>query len=412
MRIAEALKVGGERGTSGRGSRLRNLLVVTQVALCLMLMLASGLFTRSFVNLQNVDSGFRTENVLTINALLPDFKYSSREEMEQVWGDMERRAQAIPGVRTVGLVDYLPLGAEGPMYYVWASEQPPASAAEKIPGLRRGGSKGYFDALGIRLLAGRHFDKTERWFGAGGPAVTMVNETLARRFFPGEDPIGKTLVLDYDRPVDLEVIGLTADILELGPGSDAIATFYLPVRRDYDMLSMLIAAEADPLSLVGAVSQTIHEVDDDITLSSIRTMHDRVSDTLFQARFRATVVAGFALVTLILSSIGLYGVLAFFVRNRTHEIGIRMALGAGASRAAGLVLKRGIVLVGLGMMIGAAAAVAGGRVIRSWLFGISAVDPVTYIGVSLVLATVAAIACIPPSLRAVRLNPVDVLNRE
>jgi putative ABC transport system permease protein len=412
MRIAEVLKAGGGRGASGRGSKLRSLLVVTQVALSLMLMLASGLFMRSLVNLQSVDPGFRTENVLTVNALLPDFKYESREEIEQVWGAVQREIQVVPGVRTVGFVDNLPLGGDGPQYYVWASERPPASAAERVPAMRRGGSRGYFDALGIQLLSGRHFEKTERWFGAGHRGVTVINQALVRQFFPGEDPVGKTLVLHWDSQVDLEVIGVASDIHELGPGSNPIGTFYLPLRWDYDMLSVLIRTEGDPLGVVGAVRQAIGEVDDDITLSSVQTMQDRLSNTLFQPRFRSAVVGTFALVTLILSSIGLYGVLAYFVRERSQEISVRLALGAGMGRIARLVLARGMALVAAGIMIGLLGALAGTRLIESVLFGVVAVDPITYCGVSLCLLTVALVACVVPTLRAVRLDPAEVMKAE
>jgi putative ABC transport system permease protein len=410
MRIAETLKVGGGRGSSGRGWRFRSILVVAQVALCLMLMLASGLFVRSFANLQSVDPGFQTESVLSINALLPDFKYESREEIEQVWGDVHRRLQAVPGVRTVGFVDNLPLGAEGPKYYVWAAARPPASAAERVPATRRGASQGYFDALGIQLLAGRHFEPTERWSGPGG--ATVINEALARQFFPGEDPLGKTLVLDWDRPVDLEVIGVTADIHEVGPGSDPIATFYVPVRWYYDMLSVVIGTEGDPLALVGAVRHAIKQVDEDVTLSSIQTMQDRLSDTLFQPRFRSAVVGIFALVTLILSSIGLYGVLAYFVREHSHEISVRLVLGAGMGGVARLVLARGLALVAGGIIIGLVGALVGTRLIESVLFGIGATDPITFCGVSLCLVAVTLVACLVPTLRAVRLDPVEVMKAE
>jgi putative ABC transport system permease protein len=412
LRIAAALKVGGGRGAGGRDSRFRSLLVVAQVALCLMLMLASGLFVRSFTNLQSVDPGFRTEQVLSISALLPDFKYQSREEGEQVWADVHRRVRAVPGVRTVGFVDNLPFAGQGPMYYVWAAERPPGSAAERVPAMRRCGSRGYFDALRLRLLAGRHFVSKERWFGAGGRGIVVINETLARQFFPGEDPLGKTLVLDWDRPLDLEVIGVTADIQEVGPGSDPVATFYLPVPWSYDMLSVLIGTEGDPLAVVAAVRNAIKQVDEDITLSSIQTMQDRLSATLFQPRFRSAVVGIFALVTLILSSIGLYGVLAYFVRQRSHEISVRLVLGAGMGGVARLVLARGMGLVAGGIVIGLCGALAGTRLIESALFGVGAADPITFCGVSLCLVAVALVACLVPTLRAVRLDPVEAMKAE
>ncbi|MFG1690748.1 FtsX-like permease family protein, partial [Gemmatimonadota bacterium] len=412
MRIAETLKAGGERGASGRGSRFRSLLVVTQVALSLMLMLASGLFVRSFLNLQGVDPGFRTEGVLSVNALLPTFRYETPEENEQAWDDVHRRLQAVPGVRAVGFVDRLPLGGDGPMNGVWAAERPPASAAEEFPATRRFASEGYFDALGIPLLAGRHFEEDESWLGSGVTGAVVINEALARRFFPGEDPLGKTLVLNWDRPVDLEVIGVTADIRETGPGADPLPTFYLPARWDYDMLSVLLRTEGDPLAVAGAVTGAIREVDDGITVSAVQTMQARMSNNLFQPRFRSAFVGLFALVALFLSSIGLYGVLAYFVRQRRHEISIRLALGAGLGGVARLVMMRGMTLVGLGILIGVSGALAGARVMQSWLFGIGVADPVTFVGVSFCLAAVASLACIIPALRAARLDPAEVMKAE
>jgi len=412
MKIAETLKAGGERGGGKRDSSFRSLLVVAQVSLSLMLMVASGLFVRSFLNLQSVDSGFRTESVLSLNALLPTFKYEARDEREQVWGEVDRRLRMVPGVRTVGFVDRLPLGAAGPRLFVWAAERPPASAAERVPATRRFASKGYFDALGIPLLAGRHLEEQERFQASEARGVVVINEALARQFFPGEDPLGKTLVLELDRPVDLEVVGVSADILETGPGSDPVSTFYLPARWGYDMLSVLLKTEGDPLDMAGAAREAIREVDDDITVSAVQTMQARLDNTLFQPRFRSAFVGIFSLVALILSSIGIYGVLAYFVRQHSHEISVRLALGSGVGGIARMVLIRGMTLVGVGILMGVSGALAGARLMQSWLFGIGAADPVTFVGVSLFLATVALLACIVPALRAAHLDPAEVMRAE
>ena len=412
MRIGETLKVGGARGASGGNSKFQNVLVVAQVALSLMLMLASGLLVKSILNLWHTSSGFQTESVLSLNALLPSFKYESPEEFEQVWLDVGRQLEAVPGVRKVGFVDRLPLGGGGPVNGVWAAERPPASMAEQLPATRRFASEGYFEALGISLLAGRHFEEAERWQGSRVAGAVVINEALAQLAFPGEDALGKTLVLDWDRPVDLQVIGITADIRETGPGSDPMPTFYLPARWDYDMLSVLIHTEQDPLEAAGALRQAIREVDDDITLSSVQTMQTRLSNRLFQPRFRSIVVGIFAFVTLILSSIGLYGVLAYFVRLRSHEISIRLALGSGIAEVVRLVLGRGLALVAWGIAIGLGGAFAATRLLRSWLFGVGSADPLTICAVSLTLVSVALIACLLPTLRAIRLDPAEVMKAE
>ena len=325
---------------------------------------------------------------------------------------MQQRLREVPGARTVGFVDRPPLGGDSPKFYVWAADRPPASAAQRVPATRRSASQGYFDALGISLLAGRHFEEREPWFGSGAGGTTMINEALARLFFPGEDPLGKTLVLEWDRPVDLEIIGIVADIREVGPGSDPVATFYLPARWDYDMLSVLIRTGGDPLEVVGAVRRAINEADDDITISAIQTMQDQMSNTLFQPRFRSVLVGIFALVTVILSSIGLYGVLAYFVRHRSHEISIRRALGAGVGKVARLVLVRGMALVTGGILIGLVGALAGGRLIEGVLFGVGVADPPVICGASLTLILVALVACLGPTLRAARLDPAKVMKAD
>jgi predicted permease len=412
LRIADTLKVGGERVGRAGASRFRSLLVVAQVGLSLMLMLGSGLFARSLLNLQAMDSGFLTEGVLSLDALLPAFTYRTPEERGEAWREVEGRLLAVPGVLKVGFVNTPPLGGDGPKSYVWSFERPPSSAADRVPATRRWASQGYFEALEIPLLAGRHFRDGEPRFGPTGEGTVVINEALARSFFPGEDPLGKTLVLDWDRPVDLEVIGIVADIREEGPGSEPVATFYLPARWDYDMLTVLVKTGVDPQSAVGAVRQAFLEADGDITLSAFQSMQDRLSATLFQPRFRTVLVGAFALVALILSSIGLYGVLAYFVGQRRHEISIRRALGAGTGSVSRLVLTHGMALVGGGIVVGVAGALLGGRLMASTLVGVAATDPPTFFGMSLTLALVGLLACVGPVLRAARTDPAEAIRAE
>jgi putative ABC transport system permease protein len=410
--IADALKVGGARGAGGHRTGFRNGLVVAQVALSVTLLLASGLLVRSFLKLQRVDLGFRAENLLTFRAQLPAFKYRTRAEAQQVWDGMLRRLEALPGVRAVGAVDWLPFVSRGPWNEVWAEGHAPASAADAQGATRRFVSDGFFSAMGIPLLAGRTFEVTD---GPDRPPVTVINETLARQFFPAEDPIGKTLVLDWSPPVKLSVVGMAGDVNELGAGTALAPTFYLPARAmtPTDM-SVLVRTTADPLSAVGSVRRTVNAVDGDIPLSSVRTMEERVSTTLAQPRFRSAMVMLFALVSLILSAIGLYGVLAYFVRQRSREIGVRLALGAGQGAVRRLVILRGMALVGAGSAIGVVGGFAAARVIRgqNWLYGIGAVDPLTVGGVICSLGAVALVACLVPAIRAARLDPAEVMRAE
>jgi predicted permease len=376
------------------------------------MLLASGLLLRSILNLWQTDSGFLTESVLSMNALLPTFKYESREESEEIWTELLGRLEAVPGVQAVGVVDRLPLGGRGPVNGVWAAERPPADQSEELTATRRFASEGYFEALGIPLIAGTHFEQSERWQGSRIPGNVVINEALADIAFPGEDALGRTLVLNWDVPVDLQVIGVARNILETGPGSDPWPTFYLPARWDYEMLSILVRAERDPLALTATLRQAIQRTDEDITLASIQTLQSSLSQQLLQPSFRSVVVGIFALITLILSCIGLYGVLAYFVRLRNHEISIRLALGSGSVGVAGLVLGRGMRLVAWGVAIGLGCALAGARLLQGWLFDVGSADLLTICAVTGTLAVVALIACLLPTLRATRLDPAQVMKAE
>ncbi len=410
MGIAETLKSGGGRGARDRRSGVQSGLVVTQVALSLMLMLASGLFLRSFVKLQGVDPGFQTENVLRFRTVLPFFKYDTAEEMEQVWDDVFRGLKAVPGVLAVGSIDRPPPGGFGPTNDIWAEGHPPASARDRKDGTRRFVTEGYLDVLEIPLLAGRNIDVNDR---QDAPPVTVINETLARRFFPGQDPLGKTLVFDWATLVNLQVVGVVADIHERGLGTDAVPTFYLSSHwQPRTTMHLLIKIDGDPIQSAGALRHAIKEVDEDITVSEVETMDTRLATSLAQPKFRSTVVGLFALVALILSSIGLYGVLALSVRQRSHELSVRLALGAGVGRVFGLVLKQGMLLVGAGLVIGIGGGLASTKFVESVLFGVSAFDPLTFCGVSLTLVLVALVACLVPTLRAVRLDPAEVMKAE
>jgi putative ABC transport system permease protein len=411
--IADALRAGGGRVISERRSGVRSLLVVAQVALSVILLFGSGLLLRSFVNLQRVDLGFRPDNLLTLQVQLPTYKYTSSDRVRQAWDEVRQRLGALPGVSAVGAVDRLPFLGRGPWNTVWAKERPPASIAEGSGATRRFITQGFFGAMGIGLRAGRVFEPAD---SRGGHLVTIINQRLAHDFFPGEDPIGRFLMLPFgDPPVPLEIVGVAADVSELGAGTDATPTFYLPAGLiPQTTMSILVRSAHDPLTLIGPVRQALRAMDPDIPISQVTTMSDRVTGTLAQPKFRATMVAIFALVSLVLAAIGLYGVLAYFVRQRSHDIGIRLALGARGGVVRGLVVSRGMVLVAWGCGIGAVAGLVGARAVSSqrWLFGVSSADPVTLASVIAALGLVALVACLVPAYRAARVDPAEVMRAE
>jgi putative ABC transport system permease protein len=406
--IAEELKAGGGRAIGEGQSRVRGILVVAQVALSVILLFGSALLFESFVGLERADPGFRPDNLLTFQLQLPVYRYASPEEAAQAWDAVRARLLALPGVRAVGAVDRLPFVGRGPWNSVWAKERPPASVAEARGATRRFTTEGFFAALAVPLRRGRVFERAD-FRGLG--LVTVVNEALAREFFPSEDPVGRFLMLPWqDPPLALRVIGVTGDVSELGVGVEPTPTFYLPTvpqRGPQRTLNMLVRTAGDPLALVGAVRQALREVDPDIPMSQVATMSARYSDAIAQPRFRTTMVAIFALVSLLLSAIGLYGVLAYLVRQRRRDIGIRLALGAGRGAVRRLVMTQGMVLVAWGCAIGARAIASQG-----WLFEVGADDPVSLGAVILCLGLVALLACLVPADRAARVDPAEVMRAE
>jgi predicted permease len=407
--VGEVLRGGTGRRATRQEWGFRSGLVVAQVALSLMLLLGSGLLFQSLLNLQATPPGVAVENVLTFQALLPAFKYDDPEESEQAWLEIESRVLALPGVAAVGFSDRGPLSGGGPGNTVYPADRPPASAADAMSATRRFVSPGYFRALQIPVVAGRLLETTDRFGEAAG---VVINETLARQFFPGEDPLGRTLVLEWTSPMSLEVVGVVADVREGGLGLPPPAIFYLPARWDYEMLDVVVRAQADPRALATPIVRVTQQVESDAFVSGIRTMEELLAGMLFEARFRSAVVGAFALSALLLSLVGLYGLLNYYVQQRSHELGIRLALGAGRGGVTAQVLKKGMGLVGLGIGFGLAGGVAGGRVVRSLLFGVETTDPGTLVGVSLAVALVGSAACVLPALRANRMDPAEALRAE
>jgi ABC-type antimicrobial peptide transport system permease subunit len=267
--------------------------------------------------------------------------------------------------------------------------------------------------MGIALRSGRVIDRDD---DRGDPLVTVINERLAREYFPGQDPVGRSLMLPWANPaLELHVVGVTADVSELGAAADAPPTFYLPAAIvSPNTMSMLVRTSGEPLALASAVRRVLQDIDPDIPMSQVTSMSARLSGALAEPKFRATMVAVFALVSLVLSAVGLYGLLAYLARQQRRDTGIRLALGAGRSTVLRLVVTRGMILVAAGCALGAAGAIVGARVIasRQWLFGVRAADPFTLLGVIVFLGLVALIACLIPGYRAAQTNPAEVMQAE
>jgi len=411
VRISEVLKVGGARGASAR-TRFRNGLVVAQVALSLTILFVSGLLLRSYRNLQTQDLGFQSEGLGYAEVELPSFKYENSAEVQADWEEIVGRLENVPGILSVGGVDQPPVTQWGPTNEVWAAERPPADASVRRGATRRYVTEDYFDVMRIPFVDGRPFEANEVGSAEEDPPV-VINEALADQFFPGVNPVGKTLVFDYDVPRNLEIVGVVANTREGDPGTAALPVFFLPNRwRPRSSMTLFLRTQGNVTGLSASVRSVVRAVDSDIPPPTIEKMDRHVDKALFAPRFRSLLLTSFALVALMLTAVGLYGVMAFFVRSRTRELGIRVALGAQATGTAALVLRRGLALVGSGIVIGSAASLAAARAIQAWLFGVDRLDPITLGGVSLFLALVALVACILPAIRAMAVDPVETLREE
>jgi putative ABC transport system permease protein len=406
--LADALRFGPTRGGASRRGWSRSALVVTQTALSMTLLVTSGMLVRSLDALGRVNPGFEVASLLTARIELPAYKYASREEWGVAWDLTTSRIRAIPAVQGVAVADWLPVtpGA-GP----WNGLSRPGNGGEdrsSVPGRRKFVSTDYFRVLGIPMSAGRAFHADDR---PGSDPVMILSQTLAATLFPAEDPIGQPVML-WDQP--FRVVGVSAKVDEAGVGEEGRPAFFLSADQ-FPQSGMRVAirtAGADPLGVSAALRAALREEDPDIALSEVQTMDARIADTLAQPRFRTGLVGAFALVGLILAAVGLYGVLAYLVTLRRHEIGIRMAVGARRGTVLRLIMREGMQMVAAGIVLGLAGGVIASVVLRGLLFGVSPADPVA-LGVSAaVLLGAAAAAAVLPAMRAAGVSPLEALRAE
>jgi putative ABC transport system permease protein len=414
--LNEMLKEGDRSGTSGPARhRVRDLLVVSEVALSLVLLVGAGLLIRSFVKLLKVDPGFRSDHVLTVSIPLPVSRYPAAAQEAAFFQRLLERVRELPGVRSAGAVTDVPLfGGSSTGFDV--EGRPLAKPNERPMTDYRAASPGYLQTMGIDLVAGRAFTPNDK---ADSPPVAVINETLARRYFGTQNPIGKRIGLS--RPIDWrEIVGVVRDVRNYGLAEEVKPECYLPFLQnapDYlagsaSWMVMVVRTESDPLGYVGAIKGALHKIDPDQPIASIRPMTAYLAQSVAQRRFNMLLLAVFAGLALVLAAVGIYGVISYSVAQREREVGIRMALGAQTGDVLGLIVRQGMRPALFGLLAGIFAAAAMTRFMRSLLFQVSAIDPLVFAAVALVLALVAAIACVIPARRATRLDPVIALRSE
>ncbi len=408
--LNEALK-DGSRQTSGRSHRLRSSLVILEFALSLVLLVGAGLFFRSFIAVFKTDPGFNPDNVLTMNLILSATKYREESQSAAFYADLVQRVKAEPGVQSAAAVNYLPLGGSNSSdAYLIEGEAEPAPGKENI-GRYRVCTPDYFTTMQIPLLRGRGFTEQDK---AGAPPVVIVNETLARKHWPGQAAMGKRIRFHapLDRAPWMEVVGVIKDVkheltLEVTP------EYYLPHAQDVWRSMVVVARTAvDPSSLAGSIRQDVWSIDKDQPVFDVRTMQEVRSMSVALQQFNSMMIGIFAAVALLLAAIGIYGVMAFAVTQRTREIGIRMALGARKTDVLKLVVANGMRLAVIGLAIGLVASWALTRFISTLLFGVEPTDPLTFSVVSVCLLAAAFLACYLPARRATKVDPLEALRYE
>ena len=388
--------------------RSQSAIVIAQVALALPLLVGAGLMVRSIIRLNQVDPGFRAEGVLTVRMLLLPVR--DRALHAQFVDEALERVRAVPGVVAAGSIARLPMdGANTGSWYYRADRPEPA------PANRPGGdisivTPGYFGAMGIPLRQGREFTGRDR---IGSPHVAMLNETAARTFFGGEDPLGKRLKVWWNDAGEVEIIGIAGDIRHRQLQTKPAPCLFLPnAQQPFPFSALVIRTAGEPAALAEAVRAEIHRLDSDQGVGTIQTMKQIVSGVTAQPRLQTLLFGLFGLVALTLTSIGLYGVLAYSVAQRAREIGLRVALGATPGAAFSSVLRDGLRLTAVGLAIGCAAAVPLTRFMQGLLFEVEPLDPVAFVSVIALLTGVAAVACAIPASRAAWIDPASVLRQE
>ena len=414
--MMKALQTSARTGASSVSrTALRKSLLTAEIGITVVLLVAAGLLVKSFLRLRSADVGCVTENVLTLNYDLPETKYDTPEKMNAFNEALLERVRAIPGVRAAALGNTVPGAGYWGDYVFTVKEHPPLKAGDDPPdALMRWADPGFFSALGIPLVSGRFFTSDER--GARSYKV-IVNRQLVRQYFPGDDPIGKHLHVPAHfhtgapNDVDYEIVGVVGDTL-YQVGQKPMAALYFPILEGVPGGMLAVRAESEPLQFSVPVQKQIASLDPELPVSDVRTMDEVIGKSLMNARLSASLVLAFAILSLLLASVGLYGVLSYLTTQRTTELGIRMALGAQRDQLLQLMLFDGLRPALFGLGLGLLASVAATRIFQSMLFGTKPLDPVVLSGVIATLLAVAVLACLAPAWRASRLDPMQALRAE
>jgi putative ABC transport system permease protein len=408
----DALKEAGRGNTGSRSRHARSTFVVAQVALALVLLVGAGLLVRSFKRLVSVDPGFDPKNLLTMRVQLPPRKYKEDAQVVNFYRQATAQMSTLPGVRSVSVANYLPfytgLGARTDF---WIDGQPaPPHGSEPATDVRVV-DENYFNALGIPLRQGRNFTAQE---ATEDRHTIIISEALARRYFPGENPVGKRIAVEMmDKPPMNEIVGVVGDVrYDKLDGETFPMVYWTQPQLTYSEMTFVVRTEGDPASLAGAARRVVQSIDPQQPVADVRTMESWVGESVSRARFGTLLLTIFSGLALLLAAVGIYGVMAYTVAQRQQEIGIRMALGAQTRDVLRMIMRQGMGMTMVGVALGLAGGLALTRVISGLLYGVSATDPLTFAGVALLLTLVALVACLIPARRATKVDPMIALRYE
>jgi predicted permease len=385
--------------------------VVAQVALSVVLLTGAGLLIRSFVQLQHVDLGFGTANTITASLYLDPGKYEEEGAKTRFFQEVLEEVRAMPGVMEASFVDKVPIRDRWTNWFIWPAGQPPQGEENGLSTYSRVVMPGYFQTLGIPVLKGRDHTHDD---GPRNVPFLVISESAAEALFPNQDPIGRLItVFNGMGNQDYEVLGVVGDFritsVDRAPSPQM---YFNHLARPYPGMNLVVRAHTDPIALVAAIRRAVLDLDPDLPLENVTTMEEVVSGSLSENRLLSLSTALFAITALLLSLTGLYAVLAFYVGRRTREIGIRVACGATGGHVSGMVLRRGLVLVGLGLLLGMAGAVSSTGVLRAQLYEVGTFDPLTFGLVALGFLAVGLLAAFMPARRASRVDPVTAIQAE
>jgi putative ABC transport system permease protein len=409
--LNEVLKEGGRNMAAGAGHRLRSAMVVTEIALAVVLLVGAGLMMKSLLRLLQTDVGFKTENLLTMGMVLPPTKYTENNQLINFSEQIQERVRSLPGVTNVGTVDILPLnGGNTTRFYI--DGDPVPQPGKEIEANMRFVSDTYFQTLGVPLISGRMFDQRDT---PDKPNVVIIGKTIAERLFGGRDPVGKKIRYNAIEAPPVEIVGVVGDVKITGLDEAVKPVLYYPYRQNASpFANIVVRTSGDATALTASVRNEIRNLEPETAILNVNTMDQMIAQTpaSFMRRFPALLISIFAVVALLLASIGIYGVVSYSVSQQTHYIGVRMALGASPSDILRMVLKQGLVLAVAGVVIGVVAALGLMRLLRTLLFEVSTSDVTTFAIVTSTLCVVALVACYLPARRATKVDPLTALRYE